>query len=114
MTLSEFQRAEVAKRLGAFASARVPAHARSQVRIGFRIEGNAVELFEERPSFAGPAEWHASDIAKFRWVASRKVWQLFCRFRDGRWHAYEPLPDSPSFAKLLDEVAADPTCIFWG
>ena len=114
MALSEIQLADVERRLGAFCAARVPAHARSQVRLLFRIEGNAVVLFEERPSFARPAEWHASDVAKFRWVASRKVWQLYCRVRDGRWHGHEPFPESPTFAKQVDEVAADPTGIFWG
>lgn len=114
MALSEIQHADVTRRLRAFCAARVPPHARNQVRLGFRIEGNAVSLFEERPSFRRPAEWGESAVAKFRWVASRKVWQLFCRFRDGRWRGYEPFLESPTFAKLLDEVAADPTGIFWG
>lgn len=114
MPLSEIQEADVRKRLGAFCAARVPPHARDRVRLGFRIDGNAVVVFEERPSFLRPAEWGESAVAKFRWVASRKVWQLFCRFRDGRWRGYEPFPESPTFAKLVDEVGADPTGIFWG
>ena len=114
MRLSEIQHADVTRRLGAFCAARVPPHARSQVRLGFRVEGNAVVLFEERPSFVRPNEWGQSEVAKFRWVASRKVWQLFCKFSNGRWRGYEPFPESPTFAKLLDEVAADPTGIFWG
>jgi hypothetical protein len=39
---------------------------------------------------------------------------LYCQHRDRRWHAYEALPEAPSLAKLLDEVAEDPTGIFWG
>lgn len=114
MALSEIQRADVRRRLDAFCTARVPPHARSKVRLGFRIEASALVLFVERPSFMRPAEWSASDLAKFRCVASRKVWQLFCQLSDGRWRGYEPIPESPTFAKLLDEVAADPTGIFWG
>ncbi len=26
---------------------------------------------------------------------SRSVWQLFCMFRDLKWHIYEPFPESP-------------------
>lgn len=114
MPLSEIQLADVTRRLGAFCAARVPPHARREFRIGFRIAGNAVVLFAERPSFMRPKEWGESEVAKFRWIASRKVWQLFCKFRDDRWHGYEPFPESSTFAKLLDEVAADPTGIFWG
>lgn len=114
MGLSEIQLADVERRLGVFCAARVPAHARSHFRIGFRVDGSAVVLFEERTAFENPNEWRALDVAKFRWVATRKVWQLFCQHRDNRWHGYELFPESPTFAKLLDEVAADPTGIFWG
>ena len=114
MPLSEIQLADVNRRLGAFCATRVPPDARREFRIGFRIAGNAVVLFEERTASWNPEEWRALDVAKFRWVATRKVWQLFCQHRDSRWHGYEELPESATFAKLLDEVAADPTGIFWG
>jgi hypothetical protein len=53
-------------------------------------------------------------VAKFRYVATRQVWELYCRFRDLKWHRYKPRPQSRSFQTLLDEVEKDPTCIFWG
>jgi Protein of unknown function (DUF3024) len=54
-------------------------------------------------------------IAKFTYVGTqRECWRLYCQHRDLRWHSYQALPAASSFAKLLDEVDADPTGIFWG
>jgi Protein of unknown function (DUF3024) len=114
MALSEIQQAQVNKHLGAFCDARVPAAVRNKVRIGFRIKGTEVVLFEERPAFQPPHDWREMPIAKFKYVGTRKLWRLYCQHRDMRWHTYEALPAAPSFMKLLDEVASDPTGIFWG
>jgi hypothetical protein len=114
MTLSEIQRAQVTKRLGTFCDGRVPPRVRDKVRVGLRISGGEVVLFEERPAFRPPHEWREMPVAKFKYVGTQRLWRLYCQHRDLRWHQYEALPAAPSFAKLLDEVAADPTGIFWG
>ena len=114
MALSEIQRAQVSKRLAAFCDARVPAAARSKVRLGFRLNGGEVVLFEERPAFQPPHEWREMPVAKFKYVGTQRLWRLYCQHRDLRWHAYQALPAASGFEKLLDEVAADPTGIFWG
>ena len=41
-------------------------------------------------------------------------WTLCCRDQHGKWHAYDPLPPTPDFRKVLREIQADPTGIFWG
>lgn len=114
MALSELQQAEVNRRLGAFCEARVPLRVRNKIRIGFRIKGTEVVLFEERPAFQPPHEWREMPVAKFRYVGTQRLWRLYCQHRDLRWHSYEALPAAPSFKRLLDEVADDPTGIFWG
>jgi DUF3024 family protein len=53
-------------------------------------------------------------VAKFKYVTAQQTWRLYCQHRDLRWHAYLALPEARTFEKLLDEVAADPTGIFWG
>ena len=105
---------DVNRRLGAFCEARVPPSVRSKVRVGFRIKGPEVVLFEERPAFQSPHDWREMAIAKFRYVGTQRLWRLYCQHRDLRWHSYEALPAASSFKKLLDEVTADPTGIFWG
>ena len=114
MALSELQRAQVTKLLTAFCESRVPPTVRDELRHGFRIEGNSVELFESRPAFLPPRDWKEHPVAKFRYVASRRHWQLYCQYRDLKWHEYEPRPSAASFEGLLREVVEDPTGIFWG
>jgi hypothetical protein len=114
MALAEIQQAEVSRRLGAFCETRVPPSVRSKVRLGFRIKGTEVVLFEERPAFQSPHEWREMAIAKFRYVGTQRLWRLYCQHRDLRWHSYEALPAASNFKRLLDEVTADPTGIFWG
>lgn len=113
MALSELQRADVNERLTAFCE-RVPADVRDKLRHGFRINGNEVVLFAERPKFRAPHEWREVPVAKFKYVGTEKAWRLYCQHRDLRWHAYQRLPVASRFETLLDEVASDPTCIFWG
>lgn len=114
MALSELQRAHISLRLRAFADARVPARVRDKVRLGFRFGPSDVVLFESRPHFMPPHDWIEHEVAKFRYVAAADEWRLFCQFRDLKWRAYQPMPSAPDFDSLLDEVARDPTCIFWG
>ena len=114
MALSEIQRAQVTKRLAVFCDARVPAAVRNKVRVGFRIKGNEVVLFEERPDFHDPGDWREMVVAKFKYVRTQRHWRLYCQHRDLRWHEYEALAAARSFDRLLDEVATDPTGIFWG
>jgi hypothetical protein len=114
VALSEIQQAQVTKRLAAFCESRVPASVRSKVRLGFRIKGSEVVLFEERPAFQAPHEWREMAVAKFKYVTAKQAWRLYCQHRDLRWHAYMGLPEARTFERLLDEVAADPTGIFWG
>ena len=114
MGLSEIQLRHVSQLLTEFCRARVPAHAKDQVKLGFRSLGQSVVLFESRLAGPSPKDWLDLDVAKFRYVKSTGSWKLFCKFRDERWHAYEPLGEAATFEELLREVDADPTCIFWG
>jgi len=114
MALSELQRAQVSRRLSDYCESRVPLRVRDQVRLSFRLAPHHVELFEERPRYDAPEIWMEHSIAKFRYVASRREWWLYCIRRDLRWHRYEPFPLARDFDKLLDEVDEDPTGIFWG
>ena len=86
----------------------------SKLRLGYRIDGYSVVLYESRPAFRAPHEWHEHDVAKFRFVKSAEVWQLFCQFRDLKWRSYEPLPEAADLETLVSEVQRDPTGIFWG
>ena len=114
MAIPEFQRQRIQRTLQAYC-ADLPVHARSQVRLGFTISPSAVELFEERPPWDAPKQpWIKHPIAKFRYVATREVWELYSVRRDLKWHRYPLLASARGFAALLAEVERDPICVFWG
>jgi hypothetical protein len=52
-------------------------------------------------------------VAQLRYSASTCQWSLYWADRNGRWHPYDDL-DSGPVDKVLNEIEADPTCIFWG
>jgi len=39
---------------------------------------------------------------------------LYWRDRHSKFHLYDRVAPTPTIQTLLDEVSADPTCIFWG
>jgi Protein of unknown function (DUF3024) len=114
LALTELQKTQVDKLLAAYCAKRVPSAVQTQLRVGYRIEVNAIILYEERPAFRPPHDWQEMVVAKFTYVGTQRVWRLYCQHRDRRWHTYQALPAASSLARLLDEVDADPTGIFWG
>jgi hypothetical protein len=112
--LSELQEREARKLLAPLVELPDDPRIKAQVRKDIRVEGTAIVLFESRPRFDRPAEWLEHPVAKFRYVKSRRVWELYCMLRDLKWHHYEPLPEAPALANLVQEVRRDPTGIFWG
>lgn len=113
-TLAAPQQAEAARLLAPFRRPSPDPAVRARLRIDYRFEGPAVVLFESRPRVLEPEAWREDPVAKFRYVVSRRVWQLFCLHRDLKWHRYERLPESGSLAELAEEVRRDPSGIFWG
>jgi hypothetical protein len=112
--LSQIQTALVERLLAPICAPHPDPAVATKLRHGFRVEEYSVVLFESRPAFQAPHDWQEYDVAKFKFVKSRETWQLYCQFRDLKWHAYEPLAESPDLARLVSEVRADPTGIFWG
>jgi hypothetical protein len=49
-----------------------------------------------------------------RYVRTRKVWRLFWRRADLKWHGYEPLAESARLDALVREIDNDPFCCFFG
>jgi hypothetical protein len=112
--LSQLQTAVVERLLRPICAPHPDPSVAAQLRHGYRIDGYAVILFESRPAYRAPHNWQDHDIAKFRFVNTKGLWELSCQFRDLKWHSYEPLPESPDLDVLVAEVRNDPTGIFWG
>ncbi len=101
--------------VGAFVEKRrPPENIRDKVDIGFRIEGQSVEIFEIRPF------WHDSEVkvespgAKATYVRTQNVWKVYWQRADLKWHSYTPEPEVKSIDELLALVDEDKWCAFWG
>jgi len=114
MALSAHQQAQAKRLLAPVCAPSADPAVQAQLRIEYRIEGNAIVLFEARPRWQHPTEWMEEPVAKFRYVASIGRWRLFCMWRDLKWHGYAPLPEAETLAELVREVRSDRTGIFWG
>lgn len=55
-----------------------------------------------------------SPIARLRYTKSAQSWTLYWRDRNLRFHRYDQLAPAKHVSVLLDEIARDPTGIFWG
>ena len=114
MPLPQAVKEVVETKLSQFCETRIPAHAKDQVRLGYKIRGNFVTLFEERPIFRQIDTWAAINIAQFRFDPQAQTWRLFWADRNSRWHEYYDIDAARNIDQLLEEVDADPTGIFWG
>ena len=104
-------------RIQRWAARRVPEHVRDQVWIELDVDARSVTIFECRSSWApdliGP-EPTRFPIARLRYLTARREWELFWRDRNSRFHRYDLAPPSPIVERLLEEIDADRTAIFWG
>lgn len=113
MAISQLDRRRIELLLTEYCD-RVPERVRDQLRHSFTIGPTSVDLFEERPAFCNPSEWRRHPVAKFRFIATREQWALYCRHSDLKWHSYRLLPQAGAFEILLREVQRDPSGVFWG
>ncbi len=93
---------------------RPPVHVRAQLDIGFRIEGQSIEIFEIRPMWRNPEQKNEIPIAKTTFVASQKIWRVFWQRADLKWHRFGPNPEVHSLEEFLDIVDRDENGCFFG
>lgn len=95
---------------------RVPEQVRDQVRVEVDVADQHLTIVECRPPLRADfgSEWTRRPIARIRYTKSARVWTLFWRDRNQRFHAYEPVAPTAIIDDLLSEVDRDPTAIFWG
>jgi len=83
-------------RVQRWCAARVPEHARHQVRVECEVAPRHLTIVERRAPWRedfGP-EWTAFPIARLRYTAADKSWTLYWRDRNLRFHLYEPMAPS--------------------
>lgn len=103
-------------RVQRYCEQRVPDHALHQVRVECQVEARALTIVERRAPWhpnAGP-EWTSFPVARLRWTATTRTWQLYWRDRNLKFHHYDRVPASSNVSDLLAEIDRDPTGTFWG
>ncbi len=93
---------------------RPPVHLRGQVREGQRITGRTIELFIVRPAFNRPEEYIEESISKVQHLPRLRVWRIFWKRADGKWHRYTPFPEVSSLAEALQVIEEDSNGCFFG
>lgn len=78
MAFNELERKRIEKTVGRFIETRRPPPAiRSQLDLGFRLQGQSVELFEIRPVWDNPSQKMESPVAKATYVKTQNVWKVY-------------------------------------
>lgn len=103
--------------LSRWCAERVPAQTRGSLQVAYTIHGDEITIVQRRPP-AYPelnSEWSSTPIARLRYNAPEKgLWRIYLP-TDGDepgWKRYDHPPASTP-EPLLDEIAADPSSIFW-
>jgi hypothetical protein len=93
---------------------RVPADARSEIRLECRVRGNAITIVERRPPWREgfAAEWSTTRVAQLRYDG--RLWQLYCSDSSDRWRPYDKADPAAGVGPLLAALDEDVTGIFWG
>lgn len=97
-------------------AARVPEHARDQVRVECDVGPGHLTIMECRAPWRadlGP-DWTRFPIARLRYTKTTQSWTLYWRDRNLRFHRYNQLAPATHVSALLEEIQRDPTSIFWG
>jgi hypothetical protein len=109
MALPDKESARVDELLGAFCLARSGA----SVTLSYQTRGNRVALVETRPLFIDPGILNSVNVAQFEFDPESQIWTLYWYDRKNRRQPYPTGRNRDTLEKLVAEVGADPTGIFW-
>ncbi len=115
MPLPETDIARVRRSIKAMNDA-IPADVKDLVHYEIDVDARAITIVECRPPWAedlGP-EWSRCPIVRLRYTQTRREWQIYWCDSNSKFHVYDLVPPTPDIDRLLAEIEADPTCIFWG
>ena len=115
MAFTELEQKRFEKAASKFLEARrPPPEIRPKLDLGFRLEGQSLEIFEIRPDWQNPNETMESSVAKATYVKRAKEWRVYWQRADLKWHRYEPHPTAPTIEEFLQVVDEDAHCCFFG
>ena len=114
MAIPEAVRSQVEARLARFCARKAPPEVSNQLRLVYKVQGDAITLQEERPAIGVPGTWVQTKVARLRYDPKGRRWSLDCADAGGRWRAYKGIGATVSPDGLIAEIDRDPNGIFWG
>jgi len=109
MALPEAELNKVKELLDVFCQARSD----DSVKLEYHTRGDRVTLVESRPLFIDPNVLNSVNVAQFVYNLDLQIWTLYWYDRKNRRQPYPTGRNRDTLEKLVAEVNADPTGIFW-
>ena len=105
-----------ANRVRKWAHDKTPTEFRDEMRVEVDETPRGLTILECRPPWSEliGSEWTRSSIARLTYSKQAGEWTLYYADRNSRFQRYWECGPSAYVADLLEEIDADPTCIFWG
>lgn len=101
--------------VGQWCLQKVPPQLKNKIDYDYEVEGQAVTLFEVRPLWRGqPNERTRSAFAKFRYIKTGKVWNIYWMRHNGKWDLYVPASKACTIEEALDIIRFDTYGCFFG
>ena len=114
MAFSEIELKKIEKLVGEFCQNRVPKKIQNELRYGYRVEGQSIFVYEDRPRWDKPSEWLAVDFAKLLYIRRQHIWKLYWKRASGKWELYEPKGKSRHLGVLIAAIDEDNWGCFFG
>ena len=109
MAIPEEESVRVKELLDMFCQARTG----DSVNLEYNIRGNRVTIIESRPLFIDPTFMNSINVAQLEFNINLNIWTLYWYDRKNRRQPYPTGRNRDTIEKLVAEVGADPTGIFW-
>lgn len=115
MALTELELKRCERALTDFMARRRPApHLRDQLDVGYRINGQSIEIFEIRPDWKDDSVRQEFPVAKATFVRTKGLWKVYWMRADLNWHGYEPKAEANTLKEFLGAVDRDEHACFFG
>jgi hypothetical protein len=94
---------------------KVPVQLKSKIDYDYEIDGQAISIFEVRPKWRGsPGEKSRHPVARFKYVKSTKLWNIYWLRQTGKWQLYEPARAECNLENALVVIETDQFGCFFG
>jgi hypothetical protein len=115
VALSIEEVAEIDVVVGEWCLNKVPPELKNQIDHDYEIDGQSVTIFEVRPRWRGkPGEFTRRPFAKFRYVKTTELWNIYWMRQSGKWHAYAPADAACNLDEALHIIDSDSYGCFFG